>query len=232
MFLGNAMKRITLKNITMVFVIIASAIYIGKNSTGVFKYIGETSNDVMSMWLVNMYVEGTINKLRITDENVIKPGWDHLKSYLEYSIEMDKPIRIDSINLIKQPHYPEKPITQKQSGKGNNFKRKLKYKLEDYGLTPEMVMGIPLQAKPANLIVILKNTSSKTLPVICSINFYDKNDNLFLEKNPFPFTWLDGGKVDTLHAQYFSLPKNQIERIKRYELKVFYNKVEKRKGLH
>lgn len=174
MFLGNTVKRIKLKNITMVFVIIASAIYIGRNSSSVFKYIGETYNDLMSMWLVNMYVEGKIDTLIITDEREIEAREDSFKRHLEY-------------------------IADKQ--------------------------------KLAHLKVILKNTSSKTLPVNFGINFYDKNDKLFLEKYPLPFTWLNGGVVDTLNAQYFSLPRSQINKIKRYELKVFYNKpMKKNKG--
>lgn len=83
--------------------------------------------------------------------------------------------------------------------------------------------------KSAHLKVILKNASSKALPVKFGINFYDANDKLFLEKYPFEYTWLVGGEVDTLHDRYFSLPAWQIERIKRYELKVFYQKIDKTK---
>jgi len=165
------MKRITLKNITMIFVIIASAVYI-ENSLGILNYVSETSNDLWSMWLVTMYVEGKIDTLIITDESDIVKKGRPLDRFLEYL----------------------------RSGK-----------------------------QSAHLKVILKNTSSKTLQVKFGINFFDANDKLFLEKYPLPFTWLNGGEIDTLYDQYFSLPANQIEQINRYEIKVFYHKVEKRK---
>lgn len=163
----------------MVAVIIASIVYIN-NSTGLFNYIGETYNELTSTWLVNMYVEGKIDTLILTDKS----------------------------ERIKEESKIER--------KGGGYRRYLEY--------------LANKKKSSHLKVILKNTSSKTLPVKISINFYDANDNLFLEKYPLPYTWLKGGEVDTLVQEYFTLPAEQIERIKRYELKVFYNKITSKKS--
>lgn len=169
------MKRLSLKNITMVFVIIAAFVYIN-NSLGIINYVVETSKDLMSMWLVTMYVDGRIDTLRITDKSEVE-------------------------------------MLEKDAIKWSN------------GFLFRYLNKTP---KDAHLKVILKNSSSKKLSVQCGINFYDENDDLLLEEYPLSFTWLNGGEVDTLWAEYFTLPQNQIKLIKRYELKVFYYKVNKR----